>query len=255
MNHALFGNDDFTEQLLQTKQPFLLIDDGPLADAFLEEFPRAKLFDVQRHSFNPLKDIDYKRSRDFAEIVYTASPQGQTTLTVRNGRRALVTLLKAGSLADLPSPRDTTDDGEKEALATVADLLASPVLRDVLCGKPNFFFKGSVVAKLDRAVIGDFDAFILASLLIGQSKGQIVMSDSSYLRDFHLSLIRQNRLTVVARTLSRLSDTLQDELLFVKDKTIGQCTWDDAVVLAKYAGHEPGTRGYADFLQSATDDR
>src|SRR4051812_39692814 len=96
-NHLLVGTADKTEQLLQLTPPgFLLIDDGPIADAYLAHFPRAKLFDISHHSFNAVRGMDYKRARDFAQIVYTASPEGKDTLTVRNGKRALTKLLLSG---------------------------------------------------------------------------------------------------------------------------------------------------------------
>src|ERR1700731_4717490 len=97
-NHLLIGISDKTSRLLELAgdHKFLLIDDGPIADAFLLEFPEAKEFDVTRHSFNPLQGIDYKRARDFAAAVYTASPEGENTLTVRNGKRALARLLLYG---------------------------------------------------------------------------------------------------------------------------------------------------------------
>ena len=54
------------------------------------------MFDPALHCFNPLKGIDYKRARELAEIFYTLSPQGENTLTVRNGKRALLkALMKA----------------------------------------------------------------------------------------------------------------------------------------------------------------
>jgi hypothetical protein len=87
MNHFLIGTADKTDRLLQLAgDHFLLIDDGPIADAFLVE-RTCRLFDITKHSFNPLKDIDYKRARDIAQALYTASPEGRDTLTVRNGKR------------------------------------------------------------------------------------------------------------------------------------------------------------------------
>jgi hypothetical protein len=72
MNSLLIGNADKTKRLLQlAQQPFLLIDDGELCDAFLREFPRATLFDIAHHTFNPLQQgIDYKGARDFATAIY-----------------------------------------------------------------------------------------------------------------------------------------------------------------------------------------
>ena len=92
MNKLLIGLADKTEQLLDTKPGFLLIDDGPIADAFLHRFPEAKLFDPTKHSFNPLKGMTRKFARDFVDALYSYYPES-TTLTVRNGKRALARLI------------------------------------------------------------------------------------------------------------------------------------------------------------------
>jgi len=47
---------------------------------------RSRVFDPMKHSFNPLKDITYRKAREIADILYTVSPQGENTLTVRNGK-------------------------------------------------------------------------------------------------------------------------------------------------------------------------
>ena len=68
-NHLRIGSADKTQRLLElADRNFLLIDDGPIADAFLEHRP-ARLFDIQKHSFNPLRRIDYRRAREFAEAL------------------------------------------------------------------------------------------------------------------------------------------------------------------------------------------
>ncbi len=240
MNHALFGNANKTDRLLEiTKPGFLLIDDGPIADAFLENFPRAKLFDPSQHSFNPLREINYKRARVFSETVYTASPQGENTLTVRNGKRALTRLLL--NTTRLDKLHASTDPGDIEAQATIDDLLLSTVLKRVLCNPTNFSFKGSVVAKIDRAELGDFDAFILASFLVAQSQQQVVVPDFGfYGRDFYTNLIRQERLTVCITSLSELSPKLQQSVLTVKNKSINGVNRDDAERLIFYTKHPQG---------------
>jgi hypothetical protein len=252
MNNALFGFADKTERLLhiaQKQQPFLLIDDGPIADAFLQRFPRAKLFDITKHSFNPLRGMDYAKARAFAAALYTASPEGKDTLTVRNGKRAMARLL-----LNNPSRLDKLKghgERDEEALATIEDLLLSPVLRRVLCNPTNFSFKGSVVAKLDRAVLGDFDAFVLASLLIGQHQGHTIVPDSGFfLKDMHVSLIRQNRLTCGLNSLSEVSDILRHAILGIKQKEGHGCLFEDAEVLAKYRRLEPSTRGFRDYVDT-----
>lgn len=253
MNHLLIGVADKTKRLLElASDNFLLIDDGEIADAFLDAFPRAKLFDISTHSFNPLRGIDYKRARDFAQALYTASPEGQNTLTVRNGKRAMVKLLldNPKRLDKLPTP-DRDDLGGIEAKATIDDLLLSPVLTQVLCDPTNFSFKGSVVLKLDRAVIGDFDAFVLASLAIGQFQGQVIVPDFGfYGRDFYISLIRQNRLTAGVHRLSELTPGLRQTVLLIKDKVGDECTFEDAETLAAYRGLVPGTNAHTEFVEN-----
>lgn len=232
-----------------------MIDDGPIAEAFLEHFPKARLFDPFVHSFNPLAGMDYKRARDFAEILYTASPGGQNTLTVRNGRRTLVRMLLAGP-SRLDKLLKPDGDDEAEAVGMVEDLLMSPDLRRVLCGggKPFKFGEGTTVARLDRAVLGDFDAFVLGSLVAGQHQGQIVVPDFGfYGRLSHITFIRQDRLTVGLNTLSELGkpdDKLRQGILTIKDKQGAGCTPDDALELAKYlCPFLPGQTEHTDFVQ------
>src|ERR1700722_14090403 len=96
--------------------------------------PRAKIFDPLKHSFNPLAHLGYKEARQLADVLYTVSPQGENTLTVRNGKRALLrALLKAKRLDKV--------EGDEEVTAMMKDILVSPVLKKVFCGKPNFAFK------------------------------------------------------------------------------------------------------------------
>jgi hypothetical protein len=59
---------------------------------------RSHVFDPKKHCFNPLKDIDYKKARELAELLYTIAPQGENTLTVRNGKRALLKALLDGKV-------------------------------------------------------------------------------------------------------------------------------------------------------------
>jgi hypothetical protein len=72
-------------------------------------------------------------------------------------------------------------DDETEAKAMIDDLLLSPVLRSVLCKSTNFSMRSgnppsSIVAWIDRAELGDFDAFVLGSLLAMQHPGQVIIS-------------------------------------------------------------------------------
>lgn len=239
LNHLLIGLADKTERLLKLAQPpFLIFDDGPVCDAFIDAFPRAKQFDISQHSFDPLRDIDHTRAEHIAAIPYSFDPEsGKTTLTVRDGRRALVRML-GGRLDQLPH---IDHKGAQEALDTVDDLLLSPVLRSVLCGTPNFRFETrrgnlySVIVKLDRAAIGDKAAFMLASFLVQQFKGQVIVPDFGfYGRDFYSAHVRQERLIAGVQLLSELSLPLQQTVLSIKDKTVYRTTMEDAKRLMFY---------------------
>jgi hypothetical protein len=249
-NKLIIGLADKTAEL-NTKPGFLLIDDGPIADAFLTRFKRAKQFDPHSHSFNPLP-MTYRKAREFASIVY--GDEGRDALTARNGKRALTRLLMSADRLD--SVRGGRGDDDKEATAIIEDLLLSPVLHDVFCKPTNFSFRqgnppSSIVAKLDRAEIGEHDARILGAVLISQFKGQIIVPDFGfYARDFHTSLIRENRLIAGVHTLAELDSTLR-QMCLLMEKVGSQCTYDDAEVLAKYAGLQPKTVAYIDFVDAA----
>ena len=141
-------------------------------------------------------------------------------------------------------------DDEKEAKAMIDDLLLSPILKDVLCKAPNFEIKdgnppSSIVARINRAELGDYDSLVLASLLVFQFKGQVIVSDFGfYARPFYTSLIRQNRLAVGVNCLAELPKDLQQMCLLMEEKVGFQCTYDDAVTLAQYEGVMPHTDGH-----------
>ena len=249
MNKLIIGLADKTADL-NTKPGFLLIDDGPIADAFLARFKRAKEFNPKAHSFNPLP-MEYRKARQFASIVF--GDEGKDTLTVRNGKRSLTRMLMETKNLDALDG-DKKNDADKEALAIGDDLLLSPVLRDVLCKATNFSFRegrSSIVARINRAELGDYDARILGSLLISQFKGQIIVPDFGfYARDFHTSLIRENRLIAGVYTLSELNPKMRQMCLLMETEAAG-CTYEDAEVLAKYEGHVPNTNAFNAFVQGA----
>jgi hypothetical protein len=249
-NKFIIGRGDKTPHL-DTKPGFLLIDDGPIADLFLEKYSRAKEFDPHTHSFNPLP-MDERQARAFADIVF--GDAGRDTLTVRNGKRALARLVTKAKRLDQIVPGK--GDDEKEAAAAIDDLLFSPLMRKILCDTENKFSfragRSSVVARLDRADIGDHDARILGALLISRFKGQIILPDFGfYARPFHDALIREKRLIAGVYTLSELDKELR-QMCLLMEKTGTQCTWDDACELAKYdCIHPPHTEGYDTFIKSA----
>lgn len=243
------------ERILDHLPPtFLFIDDGDLISKLTlpKLLPRKRkitVLDFKKHFFNPLKNVDHRKARAFAEIAYAASPQGENTLTVRNGKRALARLvLNAKSLDKLPRSKEPENI---EANATVDDILFSPVVRRFLTRTTNFPIEGTIIARLDRASLGDFDCFVIANLLMSSYKGHIVVPDyGTYACPFHLSLIRQNRLTVGVHVLDELPPSLQRAFLLT---TIipAHTTFKDAEILANAAGVPEGTNDWNDFIFDA----
>jgi len=217
-----------------------LSDDIPtIADAII--------FDPRKHSFNPLEDIDYRKAREIADVLYTVYPQGENTLTVRNGKRALLKAL-------LEAKRLDAVEGDEEVQGMVGDLLASPVLRRVLCSDKHFSFnpRSVILARINRAELGEFDALVLGLLLIAQFKGQIILSDLGfYGRDAHASLIRQERLIAGVNFLDELPEKLRQAVLLIPDKVPQRALHDDAVELAKLRGLVPQTNEFNDFVREA----
>ena len=208
---------------------------GLLIDDEVRQIPRAKIFDPLKHSFNPLAHLGYKEAREIADVLYTVSPQGENTLTVRNGKRALLRALLGADRLDKVR-------GDEEVSAMVDDILMSPILRKVFCGRPNFTLtpRSMIVARLNRAELGDFDALVLGLLLMASYKGQVIIPDFGfYGRDAHVSLIREGRLIAGVNTLAELPVKLRNAVLLIKDKEAAGATYEDAETLAKYRGLRP----------------
>lgn len=200
------------------------------------DISRARIFDPAKHSFNPLKGIDYRKARALADVLYTAYPQGENTLTVRNGKRLLLKAL-------LSAPRLDKIEGDPEVTGMIDDLLQSPVLKNVFCNTTNQFSlnpNSLILAKLNRAELGDFDALILGLFLIEQFKGQIVIpAFDFYGRDVHVSLIREERLIAGVNFLGELAPKLRNSSLLIKDRVAAGALYEDAVTLAQHAGLRP----------------
>jgi hypothetical protein len=210
----------------------------------------AKIFEPRRHSFDLFKGMNHKRAREISNALYTISPQGENTLTVRNGKRELYKALKKGKRFD--RLRFSNDDAGKEAGGAVEDLLESPILRRVLCEPPNFLFNpvSKIVARLNRAELGEDDALALTFLLMVHFKGQIVVLDGSCLRECHISLVRENRLIAGVNTLNELPPKLRQRLLSV-EKVASGTTFKDAEELADYmCRFPPNTDGYNTFIEN-----
>lgn len=146
---------------------FLLIDDGELIDAV--ELPKRRtvtIFDPLVHAFNPLKGMNYRRARDFIAVLDAVFPEGESTLTRKNSNFVLLE-----ALLNKPKRLDTlipakSDSAYVDARQKIQTLLFSPTLKNVLTRPTNISFKGIMLAKLNRAELGDFDCFVLANLLI-----------------------------------------------------------------------------------------
>lgn len=211
------------------------------------DISRARIFDPAEHSFNPLKNIDYRKARALADVLYTAFPQGDNTLTVRNGKRALLKALLSATRLD-------KIEGDDEVNGMIDDLLQSPVLKNVLCSGRDFSFNPNslILAKLNRAELGDFDALLLGLFLIGHFKGQVIVPDFGfYGRDVHVSLIREERLIAGVNFLSEPTPKLRNSLLLIDDKVASGATFNDAETLADYARVPRGTNAFNSFVDQA----
>jgi hypothetical protein len=222
---------------------FLFIDDE------VPNIPLAQTFDPRHHSLDPLRNITKHQARELAEVLYTLAPEGNTTLAVRNGRRDLAPALFEADRFD----RIKSDNEEVEAM--VKDILFLPVLNEVLCGKKDIFALKRhtvVLARLNRAEIGDFAARVLGFILINMFKGQIVVPDFGfYGRDIHIGLVRENRLIAGVRYLDELPLQLRRAVLTIPSPEAHGALHEDAELLARYAGLVPHTNGYNAFVDDA----
>jgi hypothetical protein len=71
MNKLYVG---FSKSIELPKGGSLFIDDEARK---APEWRRPRIFDPLKHSFNPLKGIDYKKVREIADALCTISPQGE----------------------------------------------------------------------------------------------------------------------------------------------------------------------------------
>ena len=231
---------------------FLLIDDGELIDQ-VQLPPRRKAvhFDVSKHSFNPMKDMTYFRAREFISIFNSVFPEGESTLTKRSSNYILLNALleRPKSLSGLIEP-DPKSSAHTDAFQKVETLLVSPILASVLCKPANFSFNGTILARLDRAALGDFDCFVIANFLISNYKGHVIIPDFGfYGHRGHMSLIRQGRLTAGVNYLEE--SAMRNELLLIDHKIASHCTAQDAEVLAGYSGLIPHTNAYNEFVSGS----
>jgi hypothetical protein len=100
------------------------------------------------------------------------------------------------SLTDLvPPPDRKSSTGRVWAYGKIRRIIRSPVLSQVLCSTGNQFSfnpRSVILARLNRAELGGFDALELGLFLMSHFRGQICVPDfGSYGRDSHVSLIRE----------------------------------------------------------------
>lgn len=248
----ILGTDKTAAFLTTLPESYLLIDDGPIIDAL--DLPRGRKvmrFDVGKHSFNPLQGMTYARACSFVELIEAAFPGGDTTLTKQDSSILILDALinKSRRLDRLmPKTKETRDAYQK-----IKRILLSPVLNRVLLGEPNFTvstFKGIVVARLDRALLGSFDCFLLGNMLISQYQGQIVVPDFGfYACPFHSQLLRQGRLIAGVNYLNEIQDRRLRQQLLMEEKIPCRTSFDDAEEVARYDCRYPkGTNGYDGFV-------
>jgi hypothetical protein len=161
----------FSKDIELPKGGFLYIDDE------VREVPHFRVFDPLRHSFNPLKNINYRGAAAFVEIIDALFSRGDSTLTKDTGLDFIFDALEKGprfldALIDEPEKKDPT--GHMWAYGKVERILRSPVLRRVFLedadrSQTNFSFRtgSKIFARVNRAELGDFDALVLGLLSIG----------------------------------------------------------------------------------------
>jgi hypothetical protein len=188
--------------------------------------------------------------REFVAVIDAIYPEGESTLTKKNANFVLLQALLSEPtyLHKLLSP-DKRDAARQDAYQKIETLLLSPVLKSVLCKATNFSLNGIVLAKLDRSAIGDFDSFVLGSLLMSVFTGQVTVPDFGfYGREHHVALIRQGRLIAGVNTLSEVPHKLAQTLLTISKKSASRATYEDAEMLARYRGLVPRTVEHTEFI-------
>jgi hypothetical protein len=258
----IIGTDKTDTILEHLPESFLLVDDGPVIDhLLLRKRRRVTRLDLSHHALNPLKGIDYLKARQFVGIINAVFPEGESTLTRKNSTYVLLKALlgsKTRTLETLLAP--SKDPGEQDAYQKIQTLLLSPILKHFLCTPTTLRLTGRhtthniILARLDRATLGDFDCFVLGNLLISAYSGPVVIPDFGfYAIPHHIQLMRQERLIAGLNTLSekRISPEIRQQLLLVRPKLARRCAFDDAETLASYAGIPKHINAYSDFIDEA----
>ena len=228
MNRLHIG---FSKQIEPPRGSYLLIADE------VPNIKNARVFDPLKDCFDPLKRMDYKRAAGFVAALQALFPGGENTLTKEDAEFVLLEALlsKPKSLETLIP--QSKDGAKEKARRMIGRVLLSPVLRRALCSKGKEFFFNSnwpsvILARINRAELGDFDALVLAHLLMLQFRGQIVVIAG-------------------VNTLQERSPKLRQNELLIKEKVAAGATAEDAEPLASYAGLSPATNGFHDFVSAA----
>jgi hypothetical protein len=236
------------------EEPCLVVDNGPVIDQLSK---RARRFDPLKHSLNPLRDISYRTACDIVSVIECVYPGGENTLTRQNTSMQLL-----AALMDSPKKLDglISDTKEtKDAFNKVQRLLLSPVLKPVLTRPPslNFSMKGTILARLDRATLGNFDSLFIGNLLASRYPGTVVITDFGfYAASFHENLIEQGRLVACVNSLAEIPEKMRNRLLTSSELIPSRCTYQDAVALAEYlCPHLPHTNQWNAFIEECTEKR
>lgn len=222
MNHLIT-----TPTIELPKGGCLVIDDD------VWPIPRARVFDPTIHTVNPLQHLDYRKICDLIEVFDALFPRGDSTLTKDTGLEAIAEALEASPasfMGLIPQPDKTSSTGQIWAFGKVRRLMRSPVLKTMLGGRTNFSFnpRSTILARVNRKELGDFDAKAITYFLIAHYPGTIVIPRyRSYFHPSHLPMLLDGRLIATG-------------MLF-----------DDAVLFAKNKGLTPNTVDYTDFISAA----
>ncbi len=101
-------------------------------------------------------------------------------------------------------------------------------------------------ARINRAELGDFDAFIPGLLLVSMYPSQIIIRDPGFCtRGSWASLIRQNRLAVGLNAIAELNRKMPQVVLLMSGRSGRGCTYGDGKALAQSSGFVCGTNDFA----------
>jgi hypothetical protein len=242
-----------TPLLQSLPKRFLFIDDGPLIEQLtFTDQPSATFLDLKTDRFNPVSNMNEMKADAFIDIIDATFPQGRSTLTNRYSNHIIFKALldspqRLSTLVDPPA--SNTDIYQKDAFEKIERLLMYEVLETFLDRPTNLSFTvrrqgkrdtpKTIIAKLDRAALGDRVCFVLANFLIANYSGTVVIPDFGFYQcPFHRQLIRDRRLIAGVNSLVEVPKFKQDLLLF-DQKSASHCTLEDAELLADYMGLYP----------------